>query len=164
MRKLAFGADYKSDFAYLSKSSDDWNCILVEIEQPSAKFFREHSNEFHPKFNRALEQINRWKAWFLDEANKRHFADNTVGLIRVPLGRNPFYPKFVLVYGRRAEYGKNRVRRYLIAARESDDFKILTFDSLAEALQAKYELYVGARRNEYIEIVSDVFLDESMFA
>src|ERR1700755_247110 len=41
LRKLAFGADYESDFVYLSKSSDDWNCILVELERPGAKFFKE---------------------------------------------------------------------------------------------------------------------------
>jgi hypothetical protein len=164
LRKLSFGADYKSDFAYLSKSSDDWNCVLVEIERPDAKFFKGGTNEFHPAFNKALDQITSWKAWFSEEANKSHFANSTVGLIRVPLEYNPIHPKFILVYGRRTEYEKNRTRRRLIAAKEDDNFKILTFDSLVEDLQFKHDLYVGVRRNEFIDIISDVFLDEGMFA
>src|ERR1700730_67142 len=164
LRKLSFGADYKSDFAYLSKSSDDWNCVLVEIESPGARFFKDESNEFHKDFLKAIQQINIWRAWFLEQTNKAGFADNTVGLIRVPLNRNPTHPKFVLVHGRRSEYGRSPIRRRLIAAQEVDDLKILTFDSLAESLHTKHDLYVGARRNEYIEIVSDVFLNESMFS
>jgi Domain of unknown function (DUF4263) len=164
LRKLAFGSDYKSDFAYLSKSSDDWHCVLVEIERPNAKFFKGNSNDFDPRFSKALDQINTWKAWFLSPENTSYFANTTLGLIRVPLGQNPLYPKFVLVYGRRSEYGNSRKRRNLIAAKESHDLKILTFDSLVEDLQAKNDLYVGSRRNEFIDVVSDVFLDESMFS
>jgi hypothetical protein len=40
LRKLAFGSDYKSDFFYLSKSSDDWNCVIIEIENPNHGFSR----------------------------------------------------------------------------------------------------------------------------
>jgi Domain of unknown function (DUF4263) len=163
LRKLSFGADYKSDFAYLSKSSDDWNCVLVEIERPTAHFFRSQSTEFHPDFVKATQQIGTWRAWLSEAMNKAAFADNTIGLIRVPLGRNITYPKFVLVHGRRSEYKGDRIRRNLIAAQERDDFKIMTFDSLAEGLHAKHDLYVGVRKNEYIDIVSDVFLSESMF-
>jgi hypothetical protein len=164
LRKLSFGADYKSDFAYLSKSSDDWNGVLIEIERPGSKFFKTGTNDFHPDFLKSLQQINRWRAWFSDATNLLAFARNTVGLIRVPLERNPIHPKFVLVHGRRAEYASDRIRRSLVAAKEGHDFKIMTFDSLVEDLEAKNDLYLGVRRNEYIDIRSDVFLDESIFA
>jgi hypothetical protein len=164
LRKLSFGADYKSDFVYLSKSSDDWNCVLIEIERPGAKFFKTGTNNLHPDFLKALQQINKWRAWFNSAANKSSFAESTVGLIRVPLERNPIYPKFVLVHGRRSEYGKNHLRRSIISAHEKDDFKILTFDSLLESLESKNDLYLGVRKNEYIDLRSDAFLSESMFA
>lgn len=163
LRKLAFGADYKSDFTYLSKSPDDWNCILIEIERPGAKFFRSGTNEFHPDFVKALQQINTWRAWFASEINKSSFANTTVGLIRTPLTENPMHPKFVLVHGRRAEYADNKLRRSLIAAQESADFKILTFDSLVEDLRSKGDLYLGVRRNEFIDIISDKFVGENIF-
>lgn len=164
LRKLGFGADYYSDFVYLSKSSGDWNVVLVEIERPSSKFFQGTTNEFHKDFQKGLQQINRWRAWLTDPTNKASFVDGTLGLVRTPLTRNATYPKFVLVTGRRAEYSKNAIRRSLIAAQEADDFKIMTFDSLVENLESKHDLYVGVRHNEYIDIVSDVFLNESMFA
>jgi hypothetical protein len=40
----------------------------------------------------------------------------------------------------------------------------MTFDSLVEDLESKNDLYLGVRRNEYVDIRSDVFLDEAMFA
>jgi len=69
-----------------------------------------------------------------------------------------------LTSGPRAEYSANQLRRAKIAALEAADFKILTFDALAEALHAKGDLYVAAKRNEYIEILSDAFVSEMMFA
>ncbi len=140
LRKLGFGADYKSDFVYLSKSSDDWNCVLIEIERPGAKFFKTGTNDLHPDFLKALQQINKWRAWFNSAANKSSFAESTVGLIRVPLERT------------------------IISAQEKDDFKILTFDSLLESLESKNDLYLGVRKNEYIDLRSDAFLSESIFA
>src|SRR5262249_55592412 len=150
LRKLAFGADYKSDFCYLSKSSDDWNCILVELEKPASQFFKKSLSDFHPNFLRALQQINEWKAWFLNSGNKDGFVNGTLGLVRVPLAENPTFMKYVLVFGRRSEYANNEIRRRRVAAQETAEFKILTFDSLIEDLASKRDLYLGARRNEFI--------------
>lgn len=63
LRKLPFAADYKTDFFYFSKSSDDWNAVFIELEKPSSSFFRKNTNDFHPDFMKALQQINQWKAW-----------------------------------------------------------------------------------------------------
>lgn len=52
----------------------------------------------------------------------------------------------------------------LIVAQEAVDLKILIFDSLTEDLHKKPDLYVGARRNKYIVVNSDVFLYEVMFS
>src|SRR5271157_5125328 len=54
-RKLSLAADYTTDFFYLSKSSVDWNCILIEIEKPQSKYFKDASTNFHPDFQAALE-------------------------------------------------------------------------------------------------------------
>jgi len=42
LRKLPFGADYKTDFFYFSKSSDDWNAVFIELEKPTSQFLRQH--------------------------------------------------------------------------------------------------------------------------
>lgn len=46
----------------MSKSSDDWNIVFVEIEKPGSRFFRDNSNALHPDFQAGLQQINRWRA------------------------------------------------------------------------------------------------------
>lgn len=164
LRKLPLGADYKTDFCYLSKSSDDWNCILVELEKPGSQFFKKDSNEFHLDFVRALQQVSQWKAWLLNANNMDGFINGTLALVRTPLSENPTFMKYVLVFGRRSDYQGSAIRRRLVAAQETDDFKIMTFDSLIEDLASKRELYVGARRNEFIQILSDKFVGDSIFA
>ena len=165
LRKLAFGADYKTDFFYFSKSSDDWNAVFIELEKPSSKFFRKNSNKFHSDFTRALEQINQWKAWFRSDHNKGTFL-SMVSAIQVPIqmANNPTFPKYVLVFGRRSEYEGNKDRRDLIGAKETNDFKIITFDSLAESISTKHELSIGIRRNHFIDIVTDEITNEGLYA
>ncbi len=81
LRKLSFGADYKTDFFFFSKSTDDWNAVFIEIEKPASRFFKGNTNEFHPDFLNALQQINQWKAWFLSDQNKGTFL-STVSTIQ----------------------------------------------------------------------------------
>lgn len=165
-RKLPLSSDYKPDFVYLAKSSDDWNVVLVEIEKPSSKYFKSRSNEFHADFNMALQQINTWRAWFSEDANRSHFKNNVLqGFIEpAHMGRNPFHFKYVLVHGRRAEYEKNQLKTSLISGQQRDDFKIISFDSLAENISRKYPLYVAVKKNSHYELISKEFVDDSIFA
>lgn len=165
LRKLSFGPDYKSDFFYFSKSSDDWNAVFIEIEKPQSQFFKGSSNEFHKDFTSALEQINQWRAWF-DRGNQDAFL-SSVRAIQVPrhmADMNPTFNKFVLVFGRRSEYSGNEIRRSLIRSQERDDFKIITFDSLSEDLENKYEVSIGVRHNEYVDIMTDEITSKSLYA
>lgn len=164
LRKLSFGADYKSDFFFFSKSSDDWNAVFIEIEKPTSRFFKNGSHEFHRDFVAALQQINCWRAWLAIDGNKQSLV-NQLNTICVParMQRNPTHSKFILVFGRRSEYQDSELRRSRIHAEEREDFKIITFDSLAESLEAKRELYVGVRRNEFIDIQSDEIVDDNLF-
>ena len=66
--------------------------------------------------------------------------------------------------GRRNEYQESDLRRSLIKAKERDDFKIITYDSLIEALDLKYPLFVGARSNKGVEILSNSLVGSSLFS
>ena len=164
-RKLALGGDYKTDFFYFSKSSDDWNAVFIEIEKPSSSFFKGSTNKLHADFLRAVEQINTWKAWFLSDQNKAAFL-SSMSMVQVPIqmARNPTFNKYVLVFGRRDEYAGNETRRRLVRAYETDDFKIISFDSLAEGLNTKWELTIAARHNNYIDILSDTMTNLRNYA
>ncbi|MGN6094147.1 MAG: Shedu immune nuclease family protein [Luteibacter jiangsuensis] len=165
-RKISLARDYAPDFFYLSKSSADWNLVLIEIEKPHSRYFKEHANDLHPDFLTGLDQIARWRAWFDNPANVAGFIDGTIAPVRVPeaMRRNKCHIKYVLVHGRRSEFEGSELRRSLIRAREADDFHIVSFDSLAEALHTKSPLYLCLRKNEHVEIISKKFIDESVFA
>ena len=165
LRKLSLDADYKTDFFFFSKSTVNWNAVFIEVEKPSSRFFKRNTNEFHSDFLSALQQVNQWKAWFLNESNKASFL-STVSAIQVPLSmtRNPTNYKYVLVLGRRSEFCGNEDRRNLVMANKADDFDIMTFDSLAEGLAGKCEVTIGSRHNQYIDVLIDDITHPSLYA
>ncbi|WP_341843799.1 Shedu anti-phage system protein SduA domain-containing protein [Chitinophaga caseinilytica] len=149
---------------FLSKSSIDWNAVFIEIEKPHSRFFKETGNDFHPDFVQALQQINKWRAWLkLEPSNLQQFSESTIKGIKKPLSDNPVFPKFVLVFGRREEI-QSTMRRKLVKGQETEDFKIITYDSLLEAPEQHQELYLGVRKNEYFELYGDkALLNGSIF-
>lgn len=163
-RKLRLASDYAPDFFYMSKSSADWNLVLIELEKPSSLYFKPGTNDIHPDFTAGLEQINRWRSWFESSANYSGFVDGTLGQVRTPMGRNRCHLKYVLVHGRRQEFVDNDHRRAQIRIRETEDFKIVSFDSLIEALHTKHPLYICARKNEFLDILSTKFVSEEVFS
>lgn len=165
LRKLPFGADYKCDFFFFSKSTVTWHAVLIEIEKPSSRFFKGNTNELHGDFQHAINQIRQWKAWFSSDANKAGFLSQ-VQAIHVPahMRDNPTYLKYILVFGRRSEIEASSHRRGLVRACETDDFKIMTFDSLAEGLTQKEELSIGIRHNEFIDIMTDNITNEGLYS
>lgn len=49
-------------------------------------------------------------------------------------------------------------------ASETEDFKIITFDSLAEGLSGKYELSIGSRHNQFIDILTDEIAEPGLYS
>jgi hypothetical protein len=162
-RKLKIAENYTTDFFYLSKSSGDWNCVLIELEKPNSKFFKSGTNELHNDFTSGLNQIDKWRAWFANGDNKQYFTNQALSFIRQPLFKNPCNFKYVLVTGRRKEFENNELRTSIIQAKERDDFKILSFDSLLESIDINYGLYLCVKKNEYFEIHSTDYLSENVF-
>lgn len=165
LRKLSFGADYKSDFFFFSKSSDDWHAVFVEIEKPQSRYFTDKGNRLHQDFQAAVSQIKQWKAWLSAPNNKSAFLQSLASFqVPIHMSVNPTNCKFVLVHGRRDEYSGNLDRRRLIHSYEEDDFKIMSFDSLAENLTSKQKLMIGVRHNGFIDLQGDEITDGSMFS
>lgn len=63
--KFKLGSEMTTDFAYLTKCSDYWNFVLVELEDSRKKLFTENKQQvtFHHEFNHAYDQITAWKAY-----------------------------------------------------------------------------------------------------
>jgi len=160
--KLSIGSEYKTEFCYLAKSSCDWNCVLIEIEKPSSKYFKA-KNEFHADFNHALGQIERWRMWFESSENRNYFTNEILGPVRYPLDGNPCSIKYVLVHGRRSEYEGNNVRMGLRRTQKRDDVMILSYDSLIEGAKNNDDAYICSKKNEFVDIISKHFVTDSAF-
>lgn len=166
IRKMPISSDYCTDFLFVSKCSAYWNCVLIEIEKPQSKFFKEGTLDFHKDFLDATKQILRWRAWFSIDENKDCFVRGTLGSLLGgdhPMAKNPCKIKYVLVMGRREEIGSDPQRRALLRESQKDGFKIVSYDGLVENLEHRNELYLVVRKNEFYEIHSEKYLGEGPF-
>lgn len=123
---------WKTDLAYLSKSSNGWNLVLVELERPDKKLFRASSDYLAPsaELTTALAQVDTWRdEW---ERNRDGVLDRLRPLLVPPkLGRNPVTAHYVLIIGRDDEIqGDPDKRRRLDAYVDEKNLTILTFDTL----------------------------------
>lgn len=149
---------------YLTKSTVRWHCVLVEIEKPHSRFFKDASSDFHRDFMSALEQINNWRAWFSSVDNKKSFLGNSIGFLRSPAMSPTVDIKYVLVHGRRKEIENNSIRLGKVMAQERDDFRIMSYDGLAENLSSRWEAYIAAKKNDHVQILSSKFVGEGIFS
>ena len=154
LRKLRISSDMITDFVFLSKSSISWNYVMIEIEKPSSKFFKDGALSLHNDFRSGIDQIKTWQAWFSNPNNKVHFEEQ-LSFLKKPVRDAPVEIKYVLVTGRRSEYEGRREKIDLIKSYESPDFKIMSFDSLCENYENNNELYLGIRRNKSVDIVTE---------
>ncbi|MEQ4671023.1 Shedu immune nuclease family protein [Providencia manganoxydans] len=165
-RKFPLSSEYIPDFLYISKSSDDWNVVLIEIEKPSSKYFLNNTTNFHNDFTKAIEQMNDWRAWISIPANLESLKQNSLIHFLVPsiMQRNPLNIKYLLVHGRREEYEGNEIRKNKIRSMERDDFKIISFDNLAVNIEKHERLYIAKKTNTHIDILSNEYVDDGIFS
>ncbi len=83
--------------------------------------------EFHSKFNNACDQVLSWKAYV--EKNKNEVL-RKIEVLKTPLRTNPVYFKYVLAIGRSNEKIESERKRNMFAQKNSDDFRVLTYDGL----------------------------------
>lgn len=138
--KLKLGSEMTTDFAYLTKCSDYWNFVLVEIEDSRKELFIENKQRvmFSAKFNNAYDQILAWKAYI--EHNRERLLYQTEK-IRFPLQNNPVRFKYVLIIGRNAEKEKSEHKTRMFAQKNTDDTKVMTYDSIISYCEKAQGLY-----------------------
>ena len=127
--KFKLGNEFVTDFAYLTKSSDYWEFVLVELEDAKKKIFTNDKENiyFHSEFNHAYDQITSWKAY----VNKNREAIlHQIDKLRVPLNENSVRFKYVLVIGRNAEKNNSEKRRAMFAEKSDNDIRVMTYESL----------------------------------
>ena len=138
---------------------------MIEIEKPSSKYFVGNTTDFHRDFINAYQQMNDWRAWIDTPANLESLKQNSLSSVLVPseMQRNPLNVKYLLVHGRRAEYENNELRKSKIRSMEREDFKIISYDNLAVNINDHKKLYVAKKTNNYIDILSKIYVDDGIF-
>lgn len=123
-----------TDFAYLTKSSDFWYLVLVELEDPKKTIFKSTGEQinFHSEFNNAYDQILAWKSYVDD--NKQKVVDK-LNVLRKPLEYNSVRIKYALVIGRNSQKENQERRTKLFAQKSSDEIRVMTYDSLISSYQ-----------------------------
>jgi hypothetical protein len=127
------------DFMRIVRDSGAIYPVLIEIEAPNRRVTN-RNGDLTAGFTHALGQLRAWSAWFDDPANQIQFRS----LYRIPeeWGHRPLRPKYLLVYGRRAELEH---KPKAIAQREqllASDAAVMSFDRLAPSPLGRMEVTV----------------------
>jgi hypothetical protein len=130
-----------ADYAYLTKSSDEWKLVLVELEDSHKKLFRMSSGHvgFSSPMNDAIAQIDVWRDHWKD--NKKAVVETLEPLLVPPaMRRNSVSLECVLIIGRSSEKDHHEERRKRLAALRADKgINVMTFDTLLRSYRAGHE-------------------------
>ncbi len=134
--KFRLGNEAITDFSYLTKSSNLWQFVMIELENQHKKVFKESGDrvEFTADFNRGLDQIRSWRV-YIDENREQVLRQIEKLLQPINMADNPVYFKYVLIMGRddgesgHTEFNTKR-RKHLANLMENEGIKVLSYDTL----------------------------------
>lgn len=122
-----------TDYAYLTKSTVEWQLVLVELEDSNKPIFKNSGTNvaFTSAFNDAVAQIDVWRDYVgghLDQV----FEKLQPLMVPPQMARNPLSVRYLLVIGRSEELEHNQARRTRLANYGKErSLRIMTYDSIA---------------------------------
>ena len=154
--KLPLHNDFVTDFAYMTKNSQEVRIFCVEIERPGKLVFRK-DNQFTSDYVKAKQQVVDWNYWA--QHNMRdmvkyfgrlghHLTEDFTGLSM----------HSILIMGRRSELN-TRARRVRWSAEASllpKSIDVMTYDRIIE------ELEMGAYMPDNIHILVCSYQDQAL--
>ncbi len=124
------------DFMWIERSSSKVTAVCVEIERPDKHWFNRDGTPT-ATYTQAVDQFAEWRAWFEEQSPADFFK-----AYRLPqdwLSNRVFRQRFILIYGRRAEFATgegsvhggaaDRLNRKR-AQNARDDETLMTYDAL----------------------------------
>jgi len=129
--KLPGLSDREPDFMWLARDSGSLYPVLIEIETPHKAWFYGNRAEIHSDFTHAYGQLAEWRAWFGRGHNRTAFLE----YYDIPpmLARRQLAPRYVLIHGRRENFGSVPRRREKRAELARSDERLMSFDRLTPA-------------------------------
>lgn len=142
----------RPDFMWLLETSLELIPVFIEIECPSKDMFRSSDNVQNAKFTQACEQIDEWRALLQNHEAVERFYNRYAVSDRMRSMK--FSPHYILVYGRRREYSIDSFLTGKRAAKQTDDFEIISFDRLKPSYDAMRYGTVKVRPNGSVHTVA----------
>jgi len=126
--KLPGLSDREPDFMWIAADSAAVYPILIEIETPHKQWFYGDRAEIHSEFTHAQGQLAEWRAWFSQGGNRTMFLD----AYDFPdyLRKRRLSPRYVLIYGRQANYAGSPLRQAKRSELAREDERLMSFDRL----------------------------------
>ncbi|MEV6306937.1 Shedu anti-phage system protein SduA domain-containing protein [Actinoplanes sp. NPDC051861] len=147
---LGSGPTFEPDFMWVTRSSSLITPILVEIEKPSKRWFRQDGRPT-AEFREAHDQLNDWRAWFARDDNVALFRKRF--LFFDSYNDRPIEPQYLLVFGRQSEFetGGGHVNpdtlRFKRDQQRATNESFMTFDSLHPRFDHSRTLTVSLTAN-----------------
>lgn len=129
-----------TDYAYLTKSTVEWQLVLVELEDSSKRIFKDSSKNsaFTADFSDAIAQIDVWRDYVSQHIEQLREKLRPL-MVPTPMFRNKLSVRYVLVIGRSAEFEHNETRRLRLANYGADrSLRIMTYDTIRREVAAGF--------------------------
>lgn len=63
--EVSLGTRLRCDFTWLNDNSDGPEWVLVEVEKPKIRLFKQDGNP-HSELNKAIDQVKSWRRYFMN--------------------------------------------------------------------------------------------------
>lgn len=133
--KYALCPEYITDYIWMTKASDRWRVVLVELESPDKPIFTNNMDEVRPsaQFNAAMDQVRSWKTFISD--NREEVIRRLWPFFKPDNMRdNPIEFYYELIIGRSSNKNATQNRRkYINMLEKESEIHIMSYDTIIDA-------------------------------
>ena len=127
-----------TDYAYLTKTSIEWQLVLVELEDSGKRIFKPSSKDlaFTSEFGNAIAQIDVWRDYASQHLDRLRDKLRPL-MVPQPMAHHRLSVRYVLVIGRSEEIEHHEARKLRLANYGAErDLRIMTYDTLLREVAA----------------------------
>lgn len=125
--EVSFGSKYRCDFCWLNDNSDGPEWVLVEVEKPKVKLFKQNGDPT-AELNHAIEQVRSWERYFSSNPNEKSRIFGAVARFR-----------FVLVIGELQDWENNDAAIWKSHNNSHTNIEIRSMDTFFKSLNRYQE-------------------------
>lgn len=121
--EVSFGNKFRCDFCWLNDNSDGPEWVLVEIEKPSARIFKQN-NEPSSELNHGIEQIKSWQKYFYLNPTEKRRIFGAVSKFR-----------YILVIGEKSDWERKEASLWRAFENHNNSIEIRSMNIFDRAIE-----------------------------